>query len=135
MSTSKLSKFWKFINKPLCVSLIIFIFVIFYGLTFGQKEKVRCDYMVNPDVAYLEKEWNMSKDTINLFLEVYSKPFRANWTFDSYQEALAYKQLATDAVNAKPDQKWYKPTLNCDEIKIEIPLQFKEIIGVSLKLQ
>ena len=81
--------------------------------------------MINPDIDYLKNQINMSGMEINLFLEAYSKPYVANLTFDSYQEAAYYKQLW---IFERPNSGgWFKATLECNSKKIELPLNIKDI--------
>lgn len=124
MSLKKIEKslLWNFLNRPLIIIGIIALFLLLWGY----KEKVRCDYMIHPDVDYLRNAWNKTDTEINLFLDLYSKPLVANLTFDNYQEALAAKQLWIDGQYHK---KWYKPTLDCDTKKIKFSLEPKEIVN------
>lgn len=112
---------WDFLNKPLIVILII----AGIYLLVGHQEKVRCDFMVSPNADYLRNEGNMSEETIAAFLKFYREPFKANLTFDNYQDALAFKELAIDGQNHK---EWYTPTVDCDEFKIELPAKFEDAI-------
>lgn len=111
-----------FLNKP----LIIVIIGSLLFLTFGYKEKIMCNFMINPDVDYLINKEKMDNDSIRMLLELYSKPFLANLTFDSYQEALAFKYLNIDGLN---HGKWYKPTLNCGTNKTQLPIEAKEVFN------
>lgn len=116
---------WDVLNKPLIVALILVVFGYSFLLMFGEKEKVRCDIMIHPDVNYLRNVLNHTDDTIGLFMRLYSKPFVANLTFDNYQEAISYKYLWVDGQDHKA---WYKPTLDCDPAKIGLPLEPKDLV-------
>lgn len=113
--------FWEVINKPL--SIVIILGILF--LMFGQKEKVKCDYYIEPNIDVLKKE-NKSNDMIVMLLEYYSEPFVANFTFDSYEEALAYKKMAIDSQN---HLDWYTPRFVCDEDKITLPTDIKDFVN------
>ena len=117
---------WKFFNKPLSVTIIIVMFSSILLLIYGHKDIVKCNLMINPDVNYLKDNEKLDNDSIRMLLELYSKPFLANLTFDGYQEALAFKYLTIDGQN---HGKWYKPTINCVQNKIQLPINFKDIIN------
>lgn len=117
---------WEFLNKPLIIGII----VILLYFTLGQKEKVKCDFMVNPNVDYLKSKFNLSEGAITSFLQLYREPFRANLTFDTYREALAFKELT---FSSQSNYSWYTPILQCDEDKIVIPLSINEAILNKLK--
>ena len=125
-TNSKLNRIWKFFNKPLIVAAIVTSIAILFAFAYGQKEKVRCNFILHPNIDYIKNKWNYSDDVVNSFLRLYSKPFIANLTFDNYQEALAFKQLSIDGQN---HEEWYKPTLDCNEAKMGIPLNFRDIIN------
>lgn len=116
---------WENANKPLSVVGILFIvgFILFF--TLGQKEKVICNFMVHPKQEYIRTQWNFSDNEIASFINFYRKPFRANLTFDSYQEAWAFKQLWIDG---QKHYEWYYPTLDCDEDKIQLPIEFNDAV-------
>ena len=125
-SCSKCLVVWDFLNKPLIVALMFALISSILFLKFGYKEKVKCNFMINPDVDYLINKEKMDNDSIHMLIELYSKPFLANLTFDDYQEALAFKYLIIDGQN---HGKWYKPTLDCFTSKIELPIKAKEIFN------
>ena len=121
----RLSWWWNFLNRPLCVTLIVatISFIVIYS--WGKNEKIRCDIIIHPNIDYMRKNLNSTDSEINLFIEMYSKPFYSNLTFDSYTEAVAYKKLWIDSpIHAK----WYTPTLDCDPKKIILPLEIKDIV-------
>ena len=120
----KIGKFWDFLNKPLSVTIIAFLGLFLLTTLYGE------NYKVNPDVNYLKNQMNMSQDMVDAFVDLYSVPLRENWTFDSYQEALAYKSLTEDAIRARTNEPtWYAITLVCDEKKIPLPLEIKDVLN------
>jgi len=111
--------YWKFFNKPL---IIILFGLIAYSL-WGYDEKRPCTISIAINEDALTTNYNYSDSLITTMKEYYSTNFVSNYTFDSYQDALSYRQLLVD-IERKVD--WYKFSLICDEDTIKVPSDPRE---------
>lgn len=117
-----MQKVWRILNSPLVLTILIFSSIFVYQLCYGEDEKVRCDYIINPDFDYLKNELNMTQTMLELYREMYSTPFAVNLTFENYQEALAFLEISNQELEVKKGQGvWYRISLNCDDEKIALP--------------
>lgn len=85
---------WKFVNLPLPSALIIILFLLLLYMGFVKSERVDCVFSVKLNQEMLNKSWTI--ENVRLIEKFLTEEYTYNVTFENYQEALAFEQLAFD---------------------------------------
>jgi len=86
-------KIWDFVNRPLSVSIITIGIIIGLYFIFGHKDVVECDLFVTLDENIMTTKYDWDRFTVREYNRNYGDDFHRKFSFSSYQEAYAFKQL------------------------------------------
>jgi len=126
-----LKNIWDFLNKPLIVTIIVFISSILLYTTFVEKEIVNCTYAITLNKEIIINEYGVGEEGFNeLNKELGERNY--NFLFDSFEEAYAYRQILRDL---EQDYNFVKFQMTCYSDKVGLPSDFKLALVNSLPLR
>lgn len=122
-----LKKSWKFVIKPVHITPLIILIIIGLYLLLVKIERIDCKFYLTMDyqVAYEE---NISRDMFNWIEELLRDKYTYNISFQSYQEALAFEQVAFEEINRLPPSKLWKYHFWCGTEKTIEPAKIEDFI-------
>ena len=127
-----MGNFWKIINQPLCVVAITFVVALILFLIFAHTERVDCTLNYLPNKELFMEELNYSEEFADFIVGQYLLNFTQYLSFESQQEALAYRELLYDYFNKlQSEPHWFEPLFICDINKTALPVNFEDFIGMK----